>query len=94
MKLKVVKREFKEVETHLDLPVYLYFQDELGYDELVKITETNKITIKYDYTGFTILVDNDFQVEDYNWERCLTTEKHFNECYSEVLEYLTNAINK
>lgn len=92
MKLKVIKREFKEVETNLDLPVYLYFQDELCNDELVKITEKEKITIKYDYTGFTISVEFYFQIEDLNFERHQTTEKHFNETYTEAISQLSNSV--
>ena len=93
MKLKVTKREYKEVETDLDLPVYLYFQDELCNDELVKITEKEKITVKYDYNILTISVETNFIVEDFIFESCQTTEKHFNEIYSEALKYLTDAVS-
>ena len=60
MKLKIIKREYKEVETNLELPVYLYFQDELCNDELVKITEKEKINIKYDYNSIIIIYQNCF----------------------------------
>ena len=93
MKLKIIKREHREIETDLELPVYLYFQDELCNDEVVKITEKEKITIKYYYNSFTITVETDFHIEDLNFERCLTTEKHFNETYSEALKQLSDAIN-
>lgn len=94
MKLKVVKREFKEVETNLDLPVYLYFQDELCNDELVKLTEKEKITIKYDYNSFTISVESNYHIEDLNFERHQTTEKHFNETYTEAIKQLSDAVIK
>ncbi len=93
MKLKIIKREYKEVETNLELPVYLYFQDELCNDELVKITEKEKITIKYDYNSFIISVEINFIIEDLNFERCKTTEKHFNETYSEALKQLSDAVS-
>lgn len=93
MKLKVIKREYKEVETNLDLPVYLYFQDELCNDELVKITEKEKITIKYEYNTFSISVESDYQIEDMNFKMCQTTEKHFNEIYTEALKQLSDAVS-
>jgi hypothetical protein len=93
MKLKVIKREYKEVETNLDLPVYLYFQDELCNDELVKITEKEKITVKYDYNILTISVETNFIVEDFIFEGRQTTEKHFKEIYSEALKHLTDAVS-
>ena len=70
MKIKVIKREYKEVETDLELPVYLYFQDELCNDELVKITEKEKITITHYYTGFSISVETNFKIEDFNFKSC------------------------
>ena len=93
MKLKIIKREYKEVETDLDLPVYLYFQDELCNDELVKITEKEKITIKYDYNSFIISVQTNFKIEELNFERCQTSEKHFNETYLEALKQLSDAVS-
>ena len=93
MKLKIIKREYREIETDLELPVYLYFQDELCNDEVVKITEKEKITIKYYYNSFTISVETGFQIENLNFERCLTTEKHFNETYSEALKQLSDSVN-
>jgi hypothetical protein len=93
MKLKIIKREYREIETDLELPVYLYFQDELCNDELVKISEKEKITIKYYYNSFSITVETDFHIEDLNFERCLTTEKHFNETYSEALKQLSDSVN-
>ena len=92
MKLKVVKRDIKEVETEYDLPVYLYFQDEMCNDELVKITEDKKITIKYQLSTLTITVESNFWVEDVCFERCLTTPEHFNEVYTEAIEQLSEAV--
>jgi hypothetical protein len=94
MKLKIIKREHKEVETALDLPVYLYFQDEFCNDELVKITEKEKITIKYKNDGFMISVETNFYIEDLNFTRHQTTEKHFNETYKEALQQLSDAVIK
>jgi len=93
MRLKIIKREYKVVETNLELPVYLYFQDGLCNDELVKITEKEKITIKYDYNSFIISVETNFKIEDLDFERWQTTEKHFNEIYSETLKHLSDAVS-
>jgi len=93
MKLKIIKREHKEVETNLQLPVYLYFQDESCNDELVKITEKEKITIKYNHSSLIVSVETNFFIEDLNFERCTTTEQHFNETYSEALKQFSNAVS-
>ena len=93
MKLKVLRRENKEVLTDLELPVYLYFQDEFCNDEVVKITERAKITVKFLYYGVTIIVDENYFVEDFEVdERNLTNEKHFNELYSSAMDYLNNKL--
>lgn len=92
MNLKIVKRAFTEVETDLELPVYLYFQDELGMDELVKITEQEKITIKYSYHSLTILVENNFIVEEWSIKNSLTNEEHFNQVYLEALKELSDSV--
>ncbi len=39
MKLKTIKRDITEIETELELPVYLYFQDEFCNDELIMISD-------------------------------------------------------
>ena len=54
MKLKTIKREFKEIETDLELPVYLYFQDELCNDELIMITDEYQLKVKYSYSSLVI----------------------------------------
>lgn len=93
MKLKVLRRENKEVETDLELPVYLYFQDEFSNDEAVKITEKGKVTVKFDFYEVTVSVNTNFFVEEYNVnERNLTTEEHFNELYSSALDYISGKI--
>ena len=35
-----------------------------------------------------------YTIEDLNFERCQTTEEHFNECYSEALKQLHSAVNE
>lgn len=93
MKLKIIKRESKEVETNLDLPVFLYFQDELGYDELVYITENKKTTVKYSRNNVIISVETNFIIEDLDFETCQTTEEHFDESLSDAIKYLMKSIS-
>ena len=94
MKLKVIKRENKEVETDLEFPVFLYFQDEFCNDEVVKITERAKITVKFDFIhGVTINVDEKYFVEEHHVNKInLTSEEHFNELYSSAMDYLNNKL--
>ncbi len=92
MKFKYIKRTTEEVEADLELPIYLYFQDELGYDEVVKVTDGKKITVKYELFGINILVETRFSFEALNFDRFLTTEEHFNQVYTEALEYISESI--
>jgi hypothetical protein len=91
MKLKVLKREHKEVETDLDLPVYVYLQDEFSNDEIIKITEKGKVTVKFDFSEVVISVDTNFFVEEH-WLSNITTEEHFNELYTSALDYINSKL--
>ena len=77
MKLKITKQE--EVETDIDLPVYLYFQDELGYEEYVEITDNQRISIKNDFFGTTISVENVFSVYNFNPKNLISKELFYEE---------------
>ena len=89
MKLKVLRRENKEVETDLELPVYLYFQDEFCNDEVVKITEKGKVTVKFGFNDVTISVNTHFFIEEYDVkESNITTEERFNELYLSAVDYI------
>lgn len=93
MKLKVLKRQNVEIETDLELPVYLYFQDELSYDKVVKITEKERIEIAYTYGGLSISTEFNFFVEDWEVNKInLTTEKHFMEFYNEALKSISDCV--
>jgi len=91
MKLKVLKREHKEVETDLDLPVYVYLQDEFSNDEIIKITEKGKVTVKFDFSEVVISVDTNFFVEEH-WLSKTTTQEHFNELYASALDYINSKL--
>jgi len=90
MKLKVVEFEKKEIETKYDLPVYLYFQDENCHDELIMITEKEKVTIKHDFFGYHIEVTNCFNVECGNLDKRITTKDHFESVLNEALNSLNS----
>jgi hypothetical protein len=92
MKLKVVKRNVEDVETDLDLPIYLLYQDELGYHELVKITDKEKIIIKNSRKNVTITVETEFFNEDINYKHFLTTESIFIDEYKDALQYINDRI--
>lgn len=93
MKLKVLKRQNVEIETDLELPVYLYFQDELSYDKVVKITENERVEISYTYGGLSISTEHNFFVEDWEISKTnLTTEKHFLEIYNEALKSFSECV--
>ena len=93
-KVKVVTREVKEKELNLEYPIFLYFQDELCYDELVAILDEKcKITVKYDVFEFTIKYENKFKLEEYLViEKNLTTKKHFDEAYKEAIKIINSKV--
>ena len=93
MKLKIYKRTTQEVESELELPVYLYFQDEWGNDELIMITEEYQIRVKYDYCSVLIEKSRSLPIEEWHVQHNLTTRKHFMEIYREALESVSLALN-
>jgi hypothetical protein len=90
MKLKTIKRTNTIIETDLDLPVYLYFQDEFDYDELIKITDKEKITILYEVNKLSIIVETNFIIDNnyINNKSNITTEEHFNYVYNQALNQI------
>lgn len=90
VKVTNVKSEVKDIE--LEYPIYLYFQDEGGNDEVVMLTEDYQITVKHDYSSLIIDKSN---ID--NWtEGCirnnLTTKSHFLEVYREALKSIEDKI--
>ena len=92
MKLKTIKRQITEVETELELPVYLYFQDELCNDELVMINETHQIKVKYDFCSLVIEKSKGFAIEEHYVKNNLTTKEHFMETYNEAIKSMSDAV--
>lgn len=89
MKLKITKREVTQEETNIDLPIYIYTQDEACNDEYIKWDGKEQTIIKYDLFGFSITKTSaQFYIEEYQLSN-LTTENQFNESYKEALSFLT-----
>jgi hypothetical protein len=93
MKLKTIKRDFKEIETDLELPVYLYFQDELCNDELIMITDEYQLKVKYSYRSLVIEKSESLPIEEHYVQHNLTTKKHFMEIYNEALKSVSDALS-
>jgi hypothetical protein len=93
MKLKTIKREFKEIETDLELPVYLYFQDELCNDELIMITDEYQLKVKYSYRSLVIEKSESLAIEEQYVQHNLTTKEHFLEIYNEALKSVSDALS-
>lgn len=93
MKLKTIKREFKEIETDLELPVYLYFQDELCNDELIMITDEYQLKVKYSYRSLVIEKSESLAIEEHYVQHNLTTKEHFMEIYNEALKSVSDALS-
>lgn len=89
-KLKITKRKIEQIETEYELPVYLYFQDEMCNDTVIKVTENKAIIVFQENSSFGIKVDSDYLVEDYVLSKVLTTEDHFNQVYKEALLAINN----
>lgn len=91
MKLKVITHQ--EVETEHELPVFLYYQDELDYPTFIKIEESNgKImttTVKVEHNKCTISRNYDAVIHSFN-KNDLTKEEYFNDAYQEALDEFNN----
>jgi hypothetical protein len=88
MKVKCKVREITEKELDLEYPYYLYFQDELCQDELVKVYPKYQVIVKYDSFGFKIECNSNTFYEEYQIISNLTSEQHFDEVFEEALQQL------
>ena len=89
MKVKCKVREITEKELDLEYPYYLYFQDELCNDELIKVFPKYEIVVKYEVGGLKIEKRRYPFYEEYQILNNLTTEEHFNDVFKEAVEQLT-----
>jgi hypothetical protein len=89
MKLKITKRKVTQKETDIDLPIYLYTQDEACNDKYVKWDGVNQTIIEMSWFGITVSrFKEELHVEDYQLNS-LTTEEEFNERFEEAVSFLT-----
>ena len=88
MKVKCKVRQVTEKELDLEYPYYLYFQDEVCNDELVKIFTKYEIVVKYEVGGLKIEKRWCPFYEEYQILNNLTTEEHFNDVFKEALQNL------
>lgn len=88
MKVKCKVREVTEKELDLEYPYYLYFQDELCNDELVKVFLKYEIVVKYEVGGLKIEKRWYPFYEEHQILNNLTTEEHFEDSFEEALQHL------
>ena len=96
MKLKTVKFERVETPTEIELPVYLYEQDEFCNDTYIKIDATSRTTISNTISGLEITVDCRHKFEPTISEHELgkmTKKEYYDEHLIEALKYLTKSDN-
>ena len=93
--MKVTAKEYTTIEKELDLeyPIYLYFQTELGEDEVIKVMPQYKISVFFNMLGAEIKKSYNSGYSEHLIINNLTTEKHFNESFDEVVEHLTDLKN-
>jgi len=74
-------------ESGLEYPIYLNFQDEDSMDELVKVDEKYRITVKHNLFGFEIDYSAINTISEH--DLCnLTTKEHFDQFLDEAIEIL------
>lgn len=86
--MKVTVKEYIKTTKELDLeyPFYLYFQDELGYDELCKVFKDYEIIVKYEISGTKIETNKFHNYTEGQITNNLTSEQHFVETYMEAMQ--------
>ena len=89
MKVKCKVRQVTEKELDLEYPYYLYFQDEMCNDELVKVFLNYEVVVKYEVGGLKIEKRWCPFYEEHQILNNLTTEEHFDKVFKEAVEYLS-----
>ena len=85
-KLTITQREITEKETDIELPIYLYTQDEDCMDEYIKWDGKLQTIIKHNWFGYTVERSSmPLYVEEYQLSN-LCTGNQFEEALSYVLK--------
>lgn len=88
VKINYTTTEQKEVD--LEYPIYLYYQDELCNDELIKVDEKQRTIIKYDVFELSIKETSLYYLTEQDL-KAITTKEHFDEVFNEALSQIKNA---
>lgn len=88
--MKVTIKEYTETIKELDLeyPYFLYFQSELGEDEIVKVFEKYKISVFFTIFGVEIKQEKHYGYSEHQILNNITTKEHFNDSFEEALQHL------
>jgi len=90
MKVLVKEQTTTYKELDLEYPFYLYFQSELGEDELIKVSSVYTISVFFTFFGAKIEQGKHYNnYTEYQILNNQTTEEHFNSVFKEALEQLT-----
>ncbi len=89
MKVKYKKYERVEtiVETDLEYPIYLYFQDECGNDTLIEVNEESYTEISLHY--FSTKMEKhytEYNLDENYLENNLTSKSHYMEAFKDFIE--------
>jgi len=87
-KVKVRCQHFSEKEMDFEYPIYLNFQDEDCMDELVKIDEKHRISVKHNHFGFTVEYSRLNTMQEH-WIKDITSKEHFEQFLEEAIKKLT-----
>lgn len=88
--MKVTVKEQVETIKELDLeyPYFLYFQSELGEDEIIKVFDKYKISVFFTVFGVEIKQEKHYGYSEHQILNNLTTEEHFDDSFEEALQHL------
>lgn len=90
MKLKITQRKITEKETDIDLPIYLYTQDEACNDTYIKWDGKEQTIVEQSWYGFKVeRYFTDLHIEEYQLKN-LTTRNQFEGVFKEAVEYLSS----
>jgi len=94
MKVRCKVKTITEKEIDLEYPYYLYFQDEMCQDELVKVFPDYEIAVKYETFGLILEKRRYPFYEEHQIINNLTSEEHFNVVFEEAMEQLIELKSK
>lgn len=88
MKVIVKDHQIIEKELDIDYPFFLYFQSELGEDELVKVFPDYTISVFFTLFGAEIKQKKHYGYSENQVINNLTTQEIFDNAFEEALQHL------